>query len=326
MRLSSKVWGAVAGALAVGAGVVAVQPLSSSAAPAAPRTQVVQPVAASSPAGVKARAALLLNGSTGKVLWSRAADTKLTVGSITKVMTALVVLHSGHLDRKITIKQAYLSRVSGTLGGSSAGLKVGDKISARELLYGLMLPSGCDAAAALADAYGPGYTGFVKKMNAEAVKVGLTRTHYNNFDGLNYTPGDTKWSDAHPPAWSTARDQVKLARFAMKYKTFRAVAAKRTHVLAMTSLHKRYSWGNTNHLLGAYPGVVGIKTGHTDLAGYCLLFADKRSGKYLIGVVLNSTKTVESARFADATKMLDWAFRTRTFISLTTAARGLPTD
>jgi len=325
MRLSSKIWIGVAAALAASAGTVAVQPLAASA-PAKPKTQFVEQVAASSPAGVKAKAALLENGSTGKVLWARAADTKLTIGSITKVMTALVVLHSGHLDRTITIKKAYLSRVSGKIGGSSAGLRVGDKVTTRELLYGLMLPSGCDAAAALADSYGPGYTGFVKKMNAEAAKLGLTHTHYNNFDGLNYTPAGTKWSDAHPPAWSTARDQLKLGRFAMTYKTFRAVVATRTHVLAKTSKHARYSWGNTNHLIGAYPGIVGIKTGHTDLAGYCLMFADKRSGKYLIGIVLNSTKTVESARFADATKMLDWSFRTRTFVSLSSAARGLPTD
>src|SRR5262249_23700446 len=159
--------------------------------------------------GVVAKAALLENGTTGKVLWSRLPDKKLTIGSITKVMTALVVLKAGHLDRKITIKKAYLSRVTGQIDGSSAGLKVGDKITARELLYGLMLPSGCDAAAALADSYGPGYSGFVKKMNALAKKLGLSHTHYNNFDGLPFTPSGARWSSTSPPAWTTAREQLK---------------------------------------------------------------------------------------------------------------------
>jgi len=242
------------------------------------------------------------------------------------VMTALVVLQAGHLDRKITIKQKYLARVTGQIDGSSAGLKVGDKITTRELLYGLMLPSGCDAAAALADSYGPGYSGFVKKMNKEAAKLGLTHTHYNNFDGLPYTPWGTRWSDTNPPAWSTAREQVKLGRTAMKYATFRTVVATRTHVLGKTSQHIRYSWATTNHLLGSYPGMAGIKTGHTDLAGYCLMFADKRNGKYLLGIVLDSSTTSETVRFTDTTRILDWAFATKTFISMAAAAQGLPSD
>ncbi len=325
MRLAKKTLFAGSAALVSAAAAVTVG-LSGASAPASTSQNVALTAASSGPSGVVAKAALLENGTTGKVLWSRLPDKKLTIGSITKVMTALVVLQSGNLDRKITIKQAYLSRVTGQIDGSSAGLKVGDKISARELLYGLMLPSGCDAAAALADAYGPGYSGFVKKMNKEAAKLGLTHTHYNNFDGLPFTPAGARWSNTAPPAWTTAREQVKLGRYAMRYATFRTVVATRTHVLAASSQHARYSWGNTNHLLGSYPGLDGIKTGHTDLAGYCLMFADKRNGKYLIGIVLNSTNTSESTRFDDTRKLLDWSFQTRTFISMVAAAQGLPSD
>lgn len=302
------------------------------AQPAGPPIQQVVPVRqqavpvaqqAAAPRGVQAKEALLYDVAKKKVLWSRGADTRVAVGSMTKTMTALVVLEEGNLDRKITIKPKYTQRVTGAINGSTAHLRVGDQVTARELLYATMLPSGCDAAAALADAYG-GYTAFVNKMNREAARLGLKNTHYNNFDGLSWTPDGKAWPAGNNLGYSTARDQVTLGRIAMRNATFRAVVATRTHTLAAGNGHNTYTWQTTNALLGAYPGVDGIKTGHTDRAGYCLNFSDLRNRRDLVGVVLGSG--TDASRFNDSRIMLDWAFHTRTVFSLDKAAQGLPSD
>jgi D-alanyl-D-alanine carboxypeptidase (penicillin-binding protein 5/6) len=278
------------------------------------------------PAGVYARAALLYDSGKKRTLWSKSADTRLAIGSMTKVMTALVVLKSGgSLNKTVTITNADVARTLSPVGGSTAYLRAGDKLTVRQLLYALMLPSGCDAASALARTYG-GYSGFVKKMNAEARKLHLNNTHYANYDGLNYEINNkVRWT--HAEGYSTARDQVTLGRAAMQYSTFRTVVGTAAYHLPASRGHHDYRWYTTNHLLGRYPGAIGIKTGHTDMAGYCLLFADQRRGRTLVGVLLNDGTPAEPEhRFGDARSMLDWAFKVRTSYSLDLAARGLPSD
>jgi D-alanyl-D-alanine carboxypeptidase (penicillin-binding protein 5/6) len=350
MKLSKGVWtglsaGVAAAVVAGGAAAVYLVPSGGShtaqndavnVVPAAAAQQLtpipVQQVldtnaATKAPYGIQARTAFLLDIGKNKALWGKGADTRLPIGSMTKVMTALVVLQQGNLDRPITIKSSYTTRVLAPLYGSSASLRVGDRITPRELLYALMLPSGCDAAAALADAYGPGYNGFVKKMNSLAAKLHLRNTHYANFDGQSWTVDNRQWTKVE--AWSTARDQVTLGQYAMKNATFRAVVNTAYHPVAATSAHHAYTtWKTTNHILGRYPGVNGIKTGHTDLAGYCFLFSDVRKGHNLIGVVLGDGTQAAQAenRFADARRMLDWALHTKTVYSLDKAAEGLPSD
>jgi D-alanyl-D-alanine carboxypeptidase (penicillin-binding protein 5/6) len=304
-------------AIAVAAPVVSASvaaPAMASVAPvAAPVVSSALPQAASSaPAGVAAKSAYLYDYTNGKTLWSRSPDTKLPIGSITKVMTALVVLKAGHLDRKITISKKFPAYVK-KYGASSAYLAVGDKITVGQLLYAMLLPSGCDAAYALADSYGPGWAGFVKKMNAQAAALGMKHTHYANFDGL-------PWPTA-TAGYSTARDQVTLARTAMKYQVFRTVVAKATYSVQKTAGGHSYTWKTTNRLLGAYPGMLGIKTGHTTAAGYCLLFGARRGGRTVIGIVLRSSTTNERARFTDAAKALDWAFKTHTSVLLRPLSR-----
>jgi D-alanyl-D-alanine carboxypeptidase (penicillin-binding protein 5/6) len=276
-----------------------------------PVAQPVARVAVAAPAGIAAKSAYLFDSTAGRTLWTRSADTKRPVGSITKVMTALVVIKAGHLDRKISIGRKYLDYVK-KYGGSSANLAAGDKVTVGQLLYAMMLPSGCDAAYALADSYGPGWSGFVKKMNAQAVKLGMKHTHYANFDGL-------PWPSA-TAGYSTARDQITLARTAMKYQAFRTVVAKATYSAKTAGGHS-YPWKTTNRLLGAYPGMLGIKTGHTTAAGYCLLFAARRGGHTVIGVVLNSSGSNEKVRFTDAVKALNWAFHTHTTVRLRPLSR-----
>jgi serine-type D-Ala-D-Ala carboxypeptidase (penicillin-binding protein 5/6) len=288
---------AIAAAFFVSSAVASVPPAA--AAAAAP----VRPAAAAAgPAGVQARGADLVNAVTRRQLWSRALNTPRPMASITKVMTALVVIRAGGLNRPIKIPSFVVSYVK-QHGASSAGLRPGDVMTAGQLLEGLLLPSGCDAALVLAGAYGRGWRAFVGKMNAAARMLGLRNTHFANFDGL-------PWPVDHP-TYSTPKDLITLGLAAMRLPAFRAIVRQRSFSVARTARHHAYRWQNTNQLLGSYPGAFGIKTGHTQGAGYCLLFEAQRNGRTLIGIVLNSSGTNSVAAFADAARMLNWAFGIR---------------
>ena len=259
--------------------------------------------AVSGPARIRARGAELLNASTGRRLWSRNRDRRRPMGSITKVMTALVVIRAGHLNRQIKITKAIRAYIRRHPDASSAGLRTGDLLTARQLIEGMLLPSGCDAALALAKAYGPGRAAFVRKMNATARRLGMLHTHFANFDGM---PLPTERS-----TYSTPGDLITLGRAAMQLTPFRRIVHQRSHDVAPTAGHHGYRWKSTNLLLGSYPGTIGIKTGSTAAAGYCLLFETAGgNGTVLIGVVLHSTTTDPMARFTAATRLLNWGFRT----------------
>jgi len=251
------------------------------------------------PSGVAAWSAAVENAATGKLLWSRGLNTERPMASITKVMTAYLVIKAGHLDRKITIPAAVTGYVRAH-NASSAGLRPGDRLTARQLLYALLLPSGADAAYTLAKAYGPGLSRFVTRMNATARLLGMRRTHFSNFDGLPYP---TSYSN-----YSTAANLLALGRAAMRLPVLRSVVAKRSYGLAAGSGHHAYRWKNLNPLLGRYPGAIGIKPGYTGAAGQCLLFEATRHGHTVIGVTLHSPGSISSVNPADATRILNWAF------------------
>jgi serine-type D-Ala-D-Ala carboxypeptidase (penicillin-binding protein 5/6) len=294
-RLSIRVCGLLAGtALAASAALGA-------AAPAARATVSSVTAAASSagPSGVGAWSAAVENAATGRLLWSRGLNTERPMASITKVMTAYLVIKAGHLDRKITIPAAVTGYVRAH-NASNAGLRPGDRLTARQLLYALLLPSGADAAYTLARAYGPGLSRFVTRMNATARRLGMRRTHFSNFDGLPYP---TSYSN-----YSTAANLLVLGRAAMRLPVFRSVVAKRSYRLAAGSGHHAYRWKNLNPLLGRYPGAIGIKPGYTGAAGQCLLFEATRHGHTVIGVTLHSPGSIKSVNPADATRILNWAF------------------
>jgi D-alanyl-D-alanine carboxypeptidase (penicillin-binding protein 5/6) len=255
--------------------------------------------AAAAPAGVSALGAELADGSTGQRLWGRDAGTKRPMGSVTKVMTALVVIGAGNLGRRIRVPASAVSYVA-SHGASNAGLLAGDVLTARQLLEAMLLPSGCDAAYVLATAYGPGRAAFVAKMNAEARQLGLAKTHFANFDGLPYPTARA--------THSTPADLIALGRAAMALAAFRTTVDRRAYHLAGRNGHHAYTWRNTNLLLGSYAGADGIKTGFTLAAGYCLLFEAHRGTSVLIGVVLHSTATTPGRRFTDARRMLNWGF------------------
>src|SRR6266699_328766 len=233
------------------------------------------------PRSIAAYAAELANGTTGKQLWGRQQYSPRPIASLTKVMTALVVVRSGDLGRRIRITRADEAYLGCCIQG--AGLKVGDVLTARQLLSAMLLPSGADAALALASSYGPGWRAFVRKMNANARRLHLVGTHFTNFDGV---PS----SDV-----STPRNLLLLGEAAMRRPVIATVVKHRRHLLAGTPRHHRYLWLNTNLLLGHYPGAIGIKTGWTMAAGECLLFEATHGQRTLIGVVLDSAPTKTGA-------------------------------
>jgi serine-type D-Ala-D-Ala carboxypeptidase (penicillin-binding protein 5/6) len=304
-----RIFGRLPGAAAVSAGGAAVLVLAgilgtASAAQAAPAAQAPQAAHAAQapargPAAVAAPWAELANAATGAVLWSRAAQTERPMGSITKVMTAYLVIEAGHLNRVITVPSGIIGYDT-TYEASTAGLAPREKLTALQLLYALLLPSGCDAAYTLATAYGPGRAKFIAAMNATARKLGLTRTHFNDFSGLPVGGGYA--------TYSTARDLIVLGRDAMKLPLFGQIVAQRTYRLASGNGHRAHTWVNKNLLLWDYKGAIGIKTGQTGAAGACLLFEARRGAKTLIGVVLHSSSFSLTGAFSDATKMLNWGF------------------
>ncbi len=285
--LTMRVTGLVAGAALV-AGALTAAPAAASAA-----------TISSGPAGVGAWSAAVQDVVTGRLLWSRDLNTERPMASITKVMTAYLVLKAGHLNREITIPAAVTGYVR-EHDASHAGLRPGDRLTANELLYALLLPSGADAAYALAHAYGPGLAAFVAKMNATARLLGMSRTHFSNFDGLPYP---TSYSN-----YSTAANLLTLGRAAMLLPAFRSVVDQRSYRLAAGSGHRAYLWKNLNALIGRYPGAIGIKPGYTGAAGQCLLFEASRKGHIVIGVTLHSPGSITSVNVADATRILNWAF------------------
>jgi D-alanyl-D-alanine carboxypeptidase (penicillin-binding protein 5/6) len=262
-------------------------------------TAVPSQASVAGPSDVQAQAAAIAYASDGTVLWSRALNTERPIGSITKVMTAVVVLDAGDLDQRITVPAAVLSYVS-SHDASTAGLRPGDTLTATQLLAALLLPSGSDAAYTLATAYGPGIPAFVAKMNATAEALGLTRTHFTNFDGLPYPAAGSNYS--------TAANLITLGRFAMQSAVFRSIVDRRRYQVAAGNGHRAYVWHNTDPLLGVYPGAIGIKTGYTQAAGHCLLFEATRKGRSFIGVTLDSPGVGTTVNGVDPTRVLNWAF------------------
>lgn len=250
------------------------------------------------PEGVKAKEGILVDATTGQVLWSK-GDAARPMASITKVMTAYLVITAGNLGRKITVPREVLNYVA-EYSAESDSLVPGEVLTARELLYGLLLQSGADAAYTLATAYGPGMGAFLAKMNAMARSLGMNHTHFASPDGLPYP---TEYS-----TYSTPSDLVILGEAAMKLPEFRSIVDQTQYHLAREDGHDAHWWYNDNSLLTTYPGAVGIKTGYTDKAGHTLLFEAVRGGRTLLGVVLGSPPTGVNAAEQDATRILNWGF------------------
>lgn len=232
-----------------------------------------------------AKAAILINGDTGEVIFEKNADASLSMASTTKIMTGLLLCEYGNFDREITVTGEML-RVE----GSSMGLLAGDKVTLHDLLYGLMLASGNDAANVIAFVLGGTVNGFVKQMNEKAVALGLSNTHFATPSGLD--------SDDH---YTTARDLARLALFAMKNEEFKKAVSSKSAVLNYGNPPYRRTLTNHNKLLKTYEDCVGIKTGFTKKSGRCLVSAVKRDGKFVIAVTLSDPND-----WQDHKQMLDF--------------------
>ncbi len=248
------------------------------------------------------------DGETGEVLHEFEGDSPRDPASTTKIMTALLVIeyagdHPEALDEKIVFSQ----RADAT-NGSTSDLFAGEVVTVRELLYGLMLPSGNDASVAFAEHFGDrlkpqeneagGYSAFIAAMNRKAKSLGLTRTHYENTHGLT--------SKEHK---SSARDLAKLARHAWQLPLFREIVSTPVYE-AIVDSESGYSrllrWKNTNRLL-EIEGYNGIKTGTTDLAGACLVSSAIRRDRHLIVVVLGAKSS--EARYTETRNLFRWAWK-----------------
>ncbi|MER6917232.1 serine hydrolase [Streptomyces sp. NPDC000594] len=308
------------------ASVVLAGGLMLTVSPLAAPAQAADRPAAKAPAkpSIKAKAGYLMDLKSGKSLFSKGDSTRREMASTTKIATAITVLKTKGLDlnRKVTVKQTYLDHVF-LEGGSSAKLRVHDKVTVRQLLYGLMLPSGCDAAYALADTFGKGATtaartkSFIGMMNKTATGLKLKNTKFDSFDGISH---------GKLTNYTTPSDFAKLTQHSLTNKTFREVVKTKTYKTTATTGKggpSKYVWDNTNQLLDGkgykYQGAIGIKTGTGSAAGKCLVFAATQGSKTYVGVVLNSTD-----RYGDARKLLDHGFGKKT--AKTMQMRSLPAD
>jgi D-alanyl-D-alanine carboxypeptidase (penicillin-binding protein 5/6) len=251
------------------------------------------------PQGVQAKSGILVDATTGQVLWTQDGNTVRPIASITKVMTALVVTQAGGLNQQVAVPAAVTGYIA-QHGADAAGLIPGQTFTVDQLLHIMLVMSAADASYTLASAYGPGLPAFIAKMNAEAAQLGLTHTHFTSPDGLPY-PTETS-------TYSTAAELVQLGEVAMSYPEFRSIVSLQVYNLPEGDGHDAVSVSTANALLGNYQGAVGIKTGFTDAAGHCLLFEAVRDGRVLIGDVLGSPIDPWDAAAQDAAKVLDWAF------------------
>ena len=228
---------------------------------------------------VSATAAVLLDADTGQVLYEKNGDEQMLIASTTQIMTALVVLEQAGLDDTVTVTRDHMAE------GSSMYLKPGETVRVEELLYGLLLCSGNDAALALTACAG-GPEPFVALMNEKAAALGMTRTSFANPNGLD--------AEGH---YSTARDMAVLAAAAMEEPTFRRICSSRSVTIGQRTME------NHNRLLRQVEGCIGLKTGYTKAAGRTLVSCAERCGCRLIAVTLR-----DSDDWADHAALYEYGF------------------
>jgi D-alanyl-D-alanine carboxypeptidase (penicillin-binding protein 5/6) len=260
------------------------------------------------PPVVSAKSWVVVDAKTGKQFAGGSEAVARPMASTSKIMTAWIVLRLAADDAKVLDEEVTFSERAAKTGGSSARLKAGEKLPVKELLYGLLLPSGNDAALALAEHFGPRFgkpadgdavQRFVGEMNRRAKSLGLKELAYKDPHGLS--SGNV----------SSARDLAALAIEAMKDERFRAYVSTRQREYEVTTPDggkRKVTWANTNQLLGI-EGYDGVKTGTTTPAGACLVATGERDGDRLVVVVLGSTSA--DGRYVDARNLFRWAWRER---------------
>lgn len=238
---------------------------------------------------IRAQAAYLVDLDTRVVLWQRDADTSRAPASLTKLITAMVAVDdAGSLDRTVVVPKEATQVVPSVMG-----LSAGETLTVRQLMAGLFLDSGNDAAEALARGIVP-RDRFIRQMNQKAKSIGLTASHFVNPSGLD-----------DPGHGMSAHDLVHAAAYLDRYyPDLAAIAATKDIAIPATAQHKAFYPHNLNRLLWSYPGATGLKTGITDAAGGCTLATATRNGRHLAVVILNDTGRSPD----DASVLLDYGF------------------
>lgn len=240
---------------------------------------------------VEAPAVVVLDVPSKVLMYEKNPTQRMLPASTTKIMTALVALEHFPLDQAVTVGEV--------VNGSTMGLVSGERITVRNLLYGLMLVSGNDAAYALADAYPGGREAFIKRMNERAKELYLTDTHFTNPAGFD--------ASEH---FSSARDMARLAAFALQQDLFEKIVSTKEMTVSSADSKIVHRLENINKLLGNVKGVNGVKTGWTEKAGECLVTSATVNGRQVVVVIFKSTD-----RFGETSSLLDWAFRQHTWKS-----------
>ncbi len=248
------------------------------------------------PPPVSAEGAIVADVALGQIVFEKDAHWPLPPASTTKIMTALVALEHGRLDETVTVQASAL------VGGAKMGLVAGEQLTLEDLLYGLLLRSGNDAAVAIAQHVGGSVDGFVEMMNDEAARLGLKNTHFANPHGLD-----------NIDHYTSAYDLLVITRRALANPVFARIVATTDYTVGSHQMHNR------NELLSTYPGADGVKTGTTTAAGECLVASATRDGHQIVAVVLGSQD-----RYADATVLLDYAFSGYAWVPL--ELEGNPLD
>lgn len=245
---------------------------------------------------VNSRSCVVLDRNSSMILYGKNEKNKVKMASTTKIMTATIVLENASLDTTVEV-----SKKSARTGGSRLGLKTGDKITIRDLLYGLMLCSGNDAAVCLAESVAGSIPAFSDLMNAKAQELGLVNSHFESPHGLD--------SDGH---YTTAYELALLSNYALKNPTFLNIVGTKNYTITINGYPKTLS--NTNELLGNLNGVYGIKTGFTNGANRCLVTACKRGDMDIICVVLGAD--TKSFRTKDSVKLIEYTFKTYEYFNI----------
>lgn len=221
---------------------------------------------------ISAKSALIYDLTSKKALFSKNPEKRLPMASLTKIMTAIVALESPKKDDKYAVSSDDL------VGENSMGLSAGEKLSLRELLYGLILLSGNDAAETLASNFKGKRENFVIAMNNKAKALGLQNTHFTNPTGLE---GDGN-------QYTTAYDLLVITNYAMQFPLFKEVARTFIYDIPYSENHKAFYLENETNLISSYPGVVGVKDGYTPEAGLCLVTYLNFKGHKIVGIILGS--------------------------------------
>ncbi|MBU0727414.1 D-alanyl-D-alanine carboxypeptidase [Patescibacteria group bacterium] len=243
---------------------------------------------------IEAKSALIMDLDSGIILYEKDAYVPLPMASLTKIMTAILILESHNLSEVVTIDENY-----GAMPESETGVKIwlrnGEKITVGNLLIGLLVPSGGDAALALAKYHSGSVETFVNDMNERARMLNLKNTHFMNPIGLD--------ADEH---YSSVFDLALLTKHALNFPSFRNIVRMKSATIASTNDKIKHSFETTNWLLGSYLDIQGVKTGTTDEAGASLInLARNDYGHEIISVLLNSPN-----RFQENKSLIDWTFRT----------------